>query len=748
MRTLLVALCSTVLALAGFALRAQGAVTATFSFPAARAPHPLALDPSLSDPAWQAGKVPSDTPWKDVTTRANAPDATTVYFLYDDQNLYVGFVAPQKAPIVATQSTNDVGFGTDDFVGVGIDTSGGGSQAYLFETTPRGVRYQQATENVRYRPDWKAAAKVEGGEWRAVMIVPLAAMRIHGGTTAWRIGFFRGVATTAEHYTWAFDGIMQDNGAGNWPSFGDLRFWPSVTVTLAKSSETRPKPRLELFALSSTGEDRSDYQQASGTFYPQPTRYYGADLSYPISSTVNLVGTLNPDFSNVEIDQQTIAPQEFARQLVEYRPFFAQGAQYIDPLPLGAGYSNNISPPNEVFYSPSIGPFDSGVKVEGVYGLQSFGVLSFRGYDEQTNETFDDQAFGWKHALQNDTFQYWVDGVLAHHSINGDDDTLEAGVKGRNLHNKFLYIVNYDVEHGSWVPQGTAHSLAASVGVHQVNYEINVGYVDISPNYNPIDGYTENSDIRGLQGFATVNGTAPGIKSWNIFMLGDRFHDESGAVHEADSGAYLQAVFHNNFSIDGVGPTVSLLRQYSIPSIAENCVLSNENPVAGTSSFTGFPCYLQGTDVPYNVMSVPIGYRDGSPTPIDVSANWGSFGGNWVHYYTSSTSRPIGSKLTLGLEYDGTYERSLATGVLSSQWLRRVSVGYNVNATTNISIGLRGINGLGGFVTEPGNNLAVGFHTRTSNGDLYVNYGSPSANVTLNRLIVKYVFRLGSAAGT
>ena len=53
-----------------------------------------------------------------MTTRGNAPDVTTAYFLYDDKNLYVAFVAPQKAPIVATQTTNDVGFGTDDFVAV------------------------------------------------------------------------------------------------------------------------------------------------------------------------------------------------------------------------------------------------------------------------------------------------------------------------------------------------------------------------------------------------------------------------------------------------------------------------------------------------------------------------------------------------------------------------------------------------------------------------------------------------------
>jgi len=60
-----------------------------------------------------------------------------------------------------------------------VDRSGNASQVYFFETTPRGVRYQQATENARYRPDWQAASKVVGTAWNAVMIIPLKAMRIN-----------------------------------------------------------------------------------------------------------------------------------------------------------------------------------------------------------------------------------------------------------------------------------------------------------------------------------------------------------------------------------------------------------------------------------------------------------------------------------------------------------------------------------------------------------------------------------------
>ena len=757
---------STALVAAGFAFSASpaaAAVSDTFSFPMAKAPHDPALDPALSDPAWQAGKVPSVGGWENVTTRSEAT-ATTVYLLYDDKYLYVGFVVPQEnAPITATQTTNDVGFGTDDFVGIGVDPSGAGSQAYFFETTPRGVRYQQALENVRYRPEWQAAAKIEPGGWRAVMIIPLADMRLRPGSSeTWRITFVRGVAARGEHQMWSWDPLQQDQGAGNWPSFGDLRYWPATTTVAVSSSATKPKPRLEVYGLSSSGEDRNVYQQGTGPFLPQETRHLGADFSYPVTSTVNLVGTLNPDFSNVETDQQTIAPQEFQRQLTEYRPFFAQGAQYLNPNPVP--YNNFNSPANFIFYSPSVGPFDRGFKLEGTQGLQSFGLLSFRGYEESTNDTFDDQAFGYKHAMQDQSFQYWADGVLANHSqtaqlANGEqgppahDDTVEAGAKWRNVHTHLVWGFDQAIENGSWVPQGHSHSTTAFVDLHQNNFETNAGYIDIGSNYNPIDGFTTNSDIRGLQGYQSFNGSTPGIKNWSLFIYGDRFFDRSGAVHEADAGAFLSAVFKSGISLNGAGPTASILRGYNGLPISLGAGQPAVISYATSNFFSGYPTYNDPVNVPYNLFQIPIGYHDGTAAPFDVSANWGSFGGYWEHLYTATTSRPLGSKFTLGLEYDGTYQRSLTpavgvpAGELNSQFLRRISIGYNISPLSNFTVGLRGINGSGGFGT-PGLNLAAAYHLQMRSGDLYINYGSPSAIATLNRLIVKYVFRAGGDAGT
>ena len=362
--------------------------------------------------------------------------------------------------------------------------------------------------------------------------------------------------------------------------------------------------------------------------------------------------------------------------------------------------------------------------------MQSFGALSFRGYNQVTGDVFDDQAFGYKHIIPDESFQYWADGVLAHHSISGTDGTYEFGVKARNVHSKLTASYNTDVESGTYQPTGFARNTNTFIGIHQGYYLLILGYIDKSPNYGPLDGFTSQSDDRGFQYVAMFNGSTKWMKNWQISLNADRYLDQSGAVHEADVGTYFNATFKNGFSLNGGGPTTSELRCYN-----GNC-------------YTGFPAYANGAVVPFNLMALPIGYRDGTPTPIDVSANWGSFNGNWLHYYTASTSRPLGSKFTLGLEYDGSLERGLTTGILDSQWLRRISLGYNIDPQTNLTISLRGINGDGGFVTTPGLNLAAAFHTRFKRGDLYINYGSPSANFTLNRLIVKYVFRAGADQGT
>jgi len=90
----------------------------------------------------------------------------------------------------------------------------------------------------------------------------------------------------------------------------------------------------------------------------------------------------------------------------------------------------------------------------------------------------------------------------------------------------------------------------------------------------------------------------------------------------------------------------------------------------------------------------------------------------------------------------------MTTGAFDSQWLRRISLGAQLGPYENFTISLRSINGRGGF-SPPGVNLAAAYHRRFRSGDeLFLNFGTPAATRTLDRFIVKYLFRFGGDAGT
>ncbi len=701
--------------LSALPVAASASVTRSASFAAVSGTPTRASDVSLTDPVWQ--KALTATGFFNVTTRVPARYATTAYLLYDADNLYVAFHSEQQgAEIHAAQTTNNVGFGQDDFVGVGLDPSGNGGQVYYFETTPRGVRYQQASESTRYDPPWQAYAQVEGNAWNAMLIIPLKVLRASGGHD-WRFSFIRGVASVGEHYSWAFDGLLLDAQPPAYPLFTDARFWPALTGLAIHTRAARPQPRAELYGLESVGRDRTQFQQASGIFAPQSVRNYGLDFTYPMTNAIAAVGTLNPDFSNVEVDQQTIAPQEFRRNLNEYRPFFAQGAQYFSPSQAPVG--GQAGPGYAVFYTPGIGVFDRGLKVEGTYGLQSIGLLDVRGLAPD-GSTLDDSAFGFSHQLSDHTFNYWIDGILAHHDI-GDDSTIESGFKGRNLVNGFVYGFNQALETSDFGgnPRAFAYERNGFIDVHKPNYEWFYGYEDISPNYSPFDGITPFNDARGPIYEFDANSTWTGVKNFSTFLTADRFLTRDGTVHAADFFGNLDFVFPDLIQVN----------------------------VSQATSELNDPIFTGGVTQPFNATTLALGYRDNTPAPFDVSYGAGPFSNFYLQQFTSSTSRAIGTRFNLSLEYDGTLER-FDSGFRDGQLLRRIGIGESFGPDTNISIALRSVNGRGGFAL-PGVNLAVGLHERFhNNNELFVNFGTPAASATLDRLIVKYVLRLGGGAGT
>lgn len=687
-----------------------------------RADSPLPLDPALTDPRWAQGAV--DGGFVDLGTKAPAPVGTAVSIYYDDRALYVGVRAEQRSPVVATQTTDDVGFGTDDFVGVLLDLSGNGARTYLFAVTPRGTHYAFAGESARYKPEWSTAAASTASGWTAVMRIPYSALKLAAdGPQPWRINIVRNIASTAAHESLAYNGLMSYQPIPGWPNLTlDWRYWPSVSGVSLRGAVPKPRPRAEVFALESTGTDRDAFSTPSGETVRRAPRTAGLDVAIPIDATTSFVGALSPDFSNVEVDQQTIAPQQFRRNLSEYRPFFAQGAPYINAAL--ENYQFNL-PPEQLFYSPSIGAFDRGLKLVGTKGTDAFGALEVRGSDPQTGSQFDDVAFGFRHRRPNNTFAWWLDGALTAHS-DGNDRSWEIGAYGRSLASGLVYSAMHAQETGTFVAQpGEAQKNAAFIDIQKPGLEANLTWLDTGAMYAPVDGFTNIADVRGPAVSIDLNRSmnrGP-FKNGELFLYADRWLDHRGNLHESDADAYLT------------------LRTRTPLAFYLNDQLGSQRTYEGDYFSGGTHDYRNQQQLAFKTWSAGVGYGEGTPNSLRTDYQEGPFGAFVLHQTTTSFTRALGAA-SLSVDYGGTHETAYSAPA-DGQWLRRISLALPLGRDGNVSVAYRDVSGRGGQAVA-GRNLTGSLRHRFRNGnELFVNYGTPAANSTLDRLIVKYLVRVG-----
>jgi Domain of unknown function (DUF5916) len=689
----------------------------TATIAAVKVTTPPKLDLTLEDPLWKTGAVFDN--FYNFTSHQPAEHETVAYLLYDDENLYLAIHNAQHgASIVATQTVDHAGVATDDNIALNLETSGNGGRVYQFRMNPHGIHDESSSENARYAPDWKSSAEVlPNGDWNAIMVIPLSVIRAQGGGKQdWQIDIVRFVAGTNDEYTWAYEPTMQ--------AFSGSQYWPKLTGLQLKAAAARPRAHADIYGLGAAGADRGVFQNGIGNFEPMKERPYGVDVTVPVTNTMALVGTLNPDFSNVEQDQTTIAPQEFQRQYNEYRPFFSQGANYLNPLP-----SSNVNSSDIPFYSPNIGVFNSGTKLEGTQGANSIGLLNV------TGAGFNDSAFGYSYGTSDQSFDAAVQGVDANHT-GLRDDVFGAAVSTTNPHSGTFVVLRQTDETGTDVSAASqAQDFQFSTGVQNAHTLVLFKYADIGPQYNPVDGYLTENDLRGPQFFYSYSGSGPkggAIKSYQVLGGVDRFVDRSGAAHQADVFSNLSVTFKDQVTLQ-FGQTTSELRTYA----------------------TSYPLYLGAQVLPYNSQAVVFGYKDGTPSPVDASYSWGPFANGqlqpvFLQQPSISTSHQFG-RWGLSFAFSGAIDHAMPGSpalALDSQWERSLSITRSFGKDTSLALGLRGINGDGGFA-EPGTNLAVSFHQRFKNLDeLYVDYGTPASIATLNRFIVKYIFHIGGDTGT
>jgi hypothetical protein len=730
---------------------AVGATIGKLAIPAVVAPLPL--DPHAPPATWSA--VPAVSLGWDVQHEAAATEPTTARAATDGANLYVRFDVRQRETLLAQQHNNNVGDGTDDEVWVDLWPGGNSGFYYQFAATSNGTHFQYSSENTAYAPTWESFGATNAGGFVVTMRIPLAVMRGHRGA-AWKLQFVRVVRSTGERQIWSY-------GAGQ-TNADDVTFAGTV-AGLAAPNAARPQPRIGTYGLGQVGAPASGLS----------TSRLGADFSLPVTSTASFYGTLHPDFSNVEVDQSTIAPTAFERYYSEVRPFFTQGANFYDTFNCVA--CGGISQ----LYTPSIPTPRDGYAFEGKEGLftgAGFDAVGVGRIDSGQAILYasPDQHLGV--TLQRITDDCALPGTAdcPYGASLVHDDTDTAGISygdGKHYNGYF----NYGSESGTNVAAGDqAQRYDGGIFAYTSTFGIGGAIRKVGYYYDPADGFIQHPDIAGYALYTAkiwLFNPNSFLNSAGVSLYGDRYHNASGALDQTDNQLLVDVLTRGRIDVQGSVGSSYLLEN--------DCLDANGDQISVTPMNQGQYAFCQ-TFTPITQQGVGITYHSGtanSPgnfpnhgstsTATSVTYNQGRFGPGRLDAWQRVTTMRAGNRGTISLEADNTFQYLDAGGV-NRQWLERGSYSEAIDPNTSLSLGVRRIIGVPPLVyvaapqscttvivaPPPGTiarctgawNLSFAFHRRSPHDELYFAYGDASQLSTYPAWILKFIHYVGAEKGT
>jgi len=655
------------------------------------------IDGTLDSPAWKNAAVAHLS--YDLRNHAAATDDTVVYTMSDGAYLYVGIDAKQRIPVRATEHTNGVGLDTDDEVQVDLWPNGTRGFRYKFTSTAIGTHYQYSTENNSFEPAWVSAGRIVPGGFAITMRIPLAVM--HGtGAGDWRIQFIRYMPVTNDVYVWSYGPVQQD--------FNDVNYSGSLSG-LPRLSALREKPRIGLYGLGEIASAR-----IGGS-----TSRAGADISVPIVQGTSLVGTIHPDYSNVETDQQTIAPTAFPRIVNDVRPFFTQGANFYSyPNGICSGCPGIIE-----FYTPKIPTPRDGYAVEGQRGLFSYGMMHVISADRTDTA----EAINYVSPNQQTALNFQgslVDSPGLHDAADG------VTITHNNLKN-FVQFARFGTDAGTNVLDGAqSQRYEAGAGIVQADgANLYAVLRKVGAYFSPVDGIVQHPDISGYD----VNffkpfkfSTTARYTEFDVTGILDRYHDHAGALDQTDNGV-------------NVSLTARTLLNLQLSTGSSYLLLPN------------------GVFTPITQQGAQLGYDLNSSMPTFASFNTGRFGPGRLDAWTRSTTLRDGPRGAVTFEFDDT-DQFVDGGDRLTEWLERLSYSYQSGANQAVALGIRRIIGTppiligppptGASAAQDAWNLSAAFHQKVPGGEVYVVYGDASLLSTSPSFIIKFIRYIGAEKGT
>lgn len=322
----------------------------------------ITLDGISDEPAWENAYSVPFIVYRPVWGMEPS-EKTELLVTYDDDFLYIAGRCYTEDPktLVARNLVRD-GWRGDDWMTFHVDSRFDRQNALVFSIYPLGSRYDAAvsndavdlgiaTFNADFNMIWDAVSVVNDEGWFYEMKIPMYNLRFKPAKDG-KIYMGISAARTLQHHQ-------------------EVHQFPAIPLNvidpMSKPSFKQPVvldsiPRPRLFWLTPYvlgSRARSYVLSDQNTFEPQVdyNRQIGLDAKIGVSSYLTLDVSVNPDFAQVEADDQLVNLTRFSLFFPEKRLFFQEAAGLFD---------FNMGNNTQLFYSRRIGINDG--QLTPVYG--------------------------------------------------------------------------------------------------------------------------------------------------------------------------------------------------------------------------------------------------------------------------------------------------------------------------------------------------------------------------------------------
>ena len=310
----------------------------------------------LNESDWKNAEIATEFYQQFPYDTSYSKTKTEVKITYDDNFIYIGAVCfdELEGDYVIQSLKRDFSYPISDAFAIFIDPFGDQTNGFSFAVNPLGVQREgllqgggQRGVTTSWDNKWFSIVTQEKGKWIVEMAIPFKTVRYNSDASVWGINFSRNDLKQNENSSWA--AVPRNFNIATMAFNGDL-IWDAPPKKAGLNVSVIPYGIVGYTA---------DYENDTSNYKLNT----GLDAKIAITSSLNLDITVNPDFSQVEVDVQQTNLSRFSLFFPEKRQFFIENSDLFGQF----GFSK-IRP----FFSRRIGlsngqsiPIIAGVRLSG-----------------------------------------------------------------------------------------------------------------------------------------------------------------------------------------------------------------------------------------------------------------------------------------------------------------------------------------------------------------------------------------------